>query len=250
MGISPVPRWLVGTAARSEPVRLYCFPHGGGSVADYVRWTARMPGIEVWGVQLPGRGGRVAEQPVTRIDKLVAAIADEVGFRAPYALFGHSFGALVTYELAVELRRRGLPQPARIFVSGFPAPHLPRRTAAVSHLPDDEFLHEVARRHGGVSEEVLRDPSLRAAVLPALRADYEALEFYVYLPEPKLACPLTVLNGREDLIAAQDLAVWQDISTVPIVRRTFPGGHFYLRERPDQVVRAVFAALRQLIRSQ
>src|SRR3990170_4915825 len=99
MEISPVPQWLAGTAARSEPVRLYCFPHGGGSVADYVRWNTRMPGVEVWGVQLPGRGSRVAEQHITRIDKLVATIADEVGFRAPYAFFGHSFGALITYEL-------------------------------------------------------------------------------------------------------------------------------------------------------
>jgi surfactin synthase thioesterase subunit len=250
MALSPAPRWLVGTAARSEPVRLYCFPHGGGSAADYVRWNARMPGVEVWGVQLPGRGGRVAEQPVIRIDKLVAAIADEVGFRAPYALFGHSFGALVAYELAVELRRRGQPQPARIFVSGFPAPHLPRRTVTISHLPDDEFLREVERRHGGVPEEVLADPSLLAAVLPALRADYEALESYVYSPEPGLACPLTVLNGDYDRISPADLAAWQDISTEPIVQRTFPGGHFYLRERPDQVVRAILATLRQLVRSQ
>jgi surfactin synthase thioesterase subunit len=242
--------WLVGTAARSEPVRLYCLPHGGGSTADYVRWSARMPGVEVWGVQLPGRGGRVAEQPVTRVDKLVAAIADEVGFRAPYALFGHSFGALVVYELAVELRRRGHPLPARIFVSGFPAPHRPRGTAPIGHLPDEEFLSEVNRRHGGVPEEVRRDPSLLAAVLPALRADYQALESYVYVPEPELACPLTVLNGADDAVAAADLAAWQDLTTAPIVRRTFPGGHFYLLERPDQVVRAVLATLRQLVRSQ
>lgn len=191
----------------------------------------------------------MAEQHITRLDKLVATIADEVGFRAPYALFGHSFGALVTYELAVELRRRGQPQPARIFVSGFPAPHLPRRTAAISHLPDDEFLHEVVRRHGGVPEEVLRDPSLRAAVLPALRADHEALESYVYRSEPKLTCPITVFNGRADLITAEDLTAWQDISTAPIAVRTFPGGHFYLRDRPDQVVRAVLASLRQLVTS-
>ncbi len=250
METPPLARWLAGSSARSEPVRLYCFPHGGGSVADYLRWNARMPGVEVWGVQLPGRGARVAEPSVTRVDKLVAAIADEVGFRAPYALFGHSFGALVAYELAVELRRRDLPQPARIFVSGFPAPHLPRRTAAVSHLPDDEFLHEVVRRHGGIPEEVLLDPSLRAAVLPALRADYEALESYVHLPTSKLDCPLTVLSGSQDLVTAADLVAWQEVSTVPIVRRIFPGGHFYLRERPDQAVRAVLAGLRQPTKDQ
>lgn len=237
--------WLVGNATRSEPVRLYCFPHSGGSVADYIRWSTRMSCVEVWGVQLPGRGSRLSEAGITRMTDLVARIADDVHFGAPYALFGHCFGALTAYELTRELRRRDHPLPVRLFVSSYPAPHLPRPAPPIRDLPDEEFLAEVDRRYGNIPGEVHHDASLRAAVLSALRADFEALETYVHRPEPPLPCPLTVLSGRDDCIP--DLGAWQRHSTAQVVVREFPGGHFYLHDQPDRVIRAVAAPLRPLI---
>src|SRR5205823_943244 len=91
--------WLVCRQRRPEAaMRLYCLPHSGGSAGEYVRWSDGLPGVEVWGVQLPGRGQRVGEPPLTRMPALVAALVASVPFRPPFALFGHSLGGLVAYE--------------------------------------------------------------------------------------------------------------------------------------------------------
>jgi surfactin synthase thioesterase subunit len=241
MEILSTKRWLVGTESRVALMRLYCFPHGGGSVAEYVRWGPRMPRVEVWCVQLPGRGGRLSEPSFRRMDELTETMVREVGFRSPFAFFGHSLGALIAYEVARTLHRRGLPLPERLFVSGFPAPHLPHQQSSIHNLPDDEFLAEVDRRHGGLPDEVRQDAGLREATLPGLRADYELLETYRYRRESPLPCPITAQAGTDDYV--EDLAAWQLHTTAPLAVRRFPGGHFYLREQRDRVLRALSATL-------
>lgn len=234
-------RWLVGTPLRGAPLaHLYCFPHGGGSPAEYVQWGPRMPQVEVMSVQLPGRGSRLNEPPFRRMNELTETIVNEVEFRPTFAFFGHCMGALVAYEVTRTLRRRGLPLPERLFVSGFRAPHLPQRELPIHDLPDDEFLAEVDRRQG-LPDEVRQDADLRAATLLGLRADYELLETYRYAPEPPLPLPITAQAGTDDDV--DDLAAWQQHTTVPLAVRRFPGGHFYLREQRDRVARTVSSTL-------
>jgi surfactin synthase thioesterase subunit len=241
-------RWLVGTKLRDVPLtRLYCFPHGGGSVAEYVQWGPRMPRVEVMSVQLPGRGSRINEPPFRGMDELTEAIVHEVGFQSPFAFFGHCMGALVAYEVTRTLRRQGLPLPEQLFVSGFRAPHLPSGQLPIHDLPDDEFLAEVDRRQG-LPDEVIQDADLRAVTLPGLRADYELLETYRYLPEPPLHLPVTAQAGTDDDV--DDLAAWQLHTTAPLVVRRFPGGHFYHRGQRDRVLRTLSATLRASARAE
>ncbi|MGY0236351.1 thioesterase II family protein [Longispora urticae] len=240
------PRWLVRAIARPTPaVRLYCFPHGGGSIAEYVRWAADLPGVELWGVQLPGRGSRLRERPFTRMEPLVRALLAENTFAAPFAFFGHSMGSLVAYEVTRALRDVGRPLPERLFVSAYPAPHLPRREPAVHHLADDELLAEVERRHGGVPAEALADPALKAMIAGCLRADYELIDSYEHRPAPALPVPLTVLGGREDHVTEEELTAWAEHSTRPLASRRFAGGHFYHREHRRPLLRTINATFRQ-----
>jgi surfactin synthase thioesterase subunit len=243
------PRWLVGKPSPAATLRLYCFPHGGGTAADYVRWAPAMPGIDVRGVQLPGRGTRLREPPFTDMDSLVSAIACEVDFEPPFAFFGHSLGALVAYEVARALRRADRDLPAVLFLSGFPAPDLPRHAPPVHHLPDDELLAEIERRHEAVPAEVLNDPALRAMAAPVLRADFEVLETYVHRAEPPLPCAISVLAGADEPIPAEALDGWQRHTTPPVAVRRFPGGHFYLRDQRDAVLRTLGAELRGAVRA-
>jgi len=199
-----------------------------------------MPQVEVMSVQLPGRGSRLNEPPFRRMNELTETIVNEVEFRPTFAFFGHCMGALVAYEVTRTLRRRGLPLPERLFVSGFRAPHLPQRELPIHDLPDDEFLAEVDRRQG-LPDEVRQDADLRAATLLGLRADYELLETYRYAPEPPLPLPITAQAGTDDHV--DDLAAWQQHTTVPLAVRRFPGGHFYLREQRDRVARTVSSTL-------
>jgi surfactin synthase thioesterase subunit len=241
------PRWLARGKARPGRLRLYCFPHGGGSAAEYLAWGRDLPGLEVCAIQLPGRGSRMREQSFTGMADLVAAVADKIPFgsHGSFAFFGHSFGAVVAYEVSRLLRDRGRSLPEHLVVSGYPAPsrrRVPVRQP-VHRLPDDELIDEVARRHGGFPPEVLADARMRSMLTGSLRADYQVLETYRWREDEPLPIPMTVLGGRQDSVTVDELYAWQRHSTEPITVRLIPGGHFFLREQPAATHRAIMDAL-------
>ena len=73
----------------------------------------------------------------------------------PFALFGHSFGTLVSFELARHLRTSYGTGPIRLFVSAGPAPQIPHRGLPIHNLPEREFLEKL-RRSDGTPVEVLQ----------------------------------------------------------------------------------------------
>nr|WP_256256019.1 alpha/beta fold hydrolase [Streptomyces sp. MUSC 14] len=223
--------------------RLYCFPHGGGSAAQYVRWGRHMTGVDLVAVQLPGRGSRLGEPAYTRMDSLIGALLSEAELVAPYAFFGHSFGALVAYEVTHALWKAGRPLPERLLVSSFPAPHVHAAGGGIHQLPDEGLLKEVQRRYGGIPDEVFADPEMRTMAAAALRADYDVLEHYNWRSREPLPVKVTVLAGQDEGLAEQELATgWQRHTTQPVTVRTFPGGHFYLHEQRQPVVQRTLTA--------
>ncbi|MFE0045232.1 thioesterase II family protein [Streptomyces albireticuli] len=243
--VAPASRWIVGGAAEEAPLRLYCFPHAGGSAAEYLRWGRRMPGVRVYAIQLPGRATRFGEPAVTSMDALVGALLEEE-FTGPYAFFGHSMGSLVAYELTCALRDAGRRLPERLVVSSGPAPDVPRNRTGVHRLPDDELLSAVNGRHNGIPSEVLDHPELRAMATAGLRADYTVLEEYEWRGHAPLPVPLTALagDGETALTEGDKLTGWARHTTRgPVEVRTFSGGHFYLREQETEVVQQTLAEL-------
>lgn len=238
-------RWFVNGMARPGRQRLFCFPHGGGSAAEFVRWARHLPDVELSAVQLPGRGTRLAEPVLTRMDELVDAVVAVMPTGAPYSVFGHSLGGLVAYEVTRALRRAGRRLPDHLIVSGYPAPSLPRGAAHVHTLPDDELLAEIGRRHDGLPAEVLADPELTTLVARYLRADYEVLETYEWRAEDPLPVPVTVFGGRDDEIGDDALRAWRRHVEDEITVRVFPGGHFYFRQHQAPVLAALAAAVRR-----
>ena len=170
------------------------------------------------------------------MDELVAEVAGILPAGAPYALFGHSLGALVAYEVTRELRRAGRRLPDHLIVSGFAAPSLPRTDPPIHHLPDDALLDEVARRHGGLSRDVLADPGRKARIARYIRADYQILETYAWRPEPPLPVPLTAFGGSDDAIGEDALRAWRRHVTGEIGLHLFPGDHFYFRQHKAAVL--------------
>jgi surfactin synthase thioesterase subunit len=239
-------RWLVRREARPHAaVRLYCFPHSGGSPGEYVRWSDGLRDVEVWGVQTPGHGSRLAEAPLRRMRPLVDALLGAVSFEAPFAFFGHSLGALVAYEVARTLRARGDDLPERLFLSAYPAPHLPRIAPGTHLLPDRELLAVLEGQAGALPAELRADPALLRPVLSAFRADCELFETYRPPDDAPLDLPFLVLGGVDDREATAGLAEWRRYTTGPFELRLFPGGHFYLREERESVLRLVGEAVRK-----
>jgi medium-chain acyl-[acyl-carrier-protein] hydrolase len=207
------------------------------------------PEVEVCPVQLPGRENRLREPAFTRLSALVEALAEvmERWRDLPYAVFGHSNGAMVGFELARHARRTGTPGPVHLFASGRRAPDVPSRLPDVHGLPDDEFIAEFGRL-GGLPAEVLEHRELLQLVLPLLRADMELIETYEFRPEPPLAIPVTVYTSTDDpRVSLDDARAWEPHTTGGFAMRVFPGDHFYLMDRGSNVLATLSADLRSAV---
>jgi surfactin synthase thioesterase subunit len=231
----------------SAPIRLLCLPHAGGGASTFRRWGEALAGVDVWAVQFPGHGARFRERPLTLVSEMVAELTDALrsDLDTPFALFGHSMGALVAFELAREMRRRGWPAPVLLFISGCAALHHSVEGTPISHLPDAEFVSEIRRLYDGIPDEVLAAPEFLAMVLPVLRADMHALESYRYTEEPPLVCPISCFGGRLDTHATPErLAAWRVNTRGSFSLRIFPGGHFFIDSDRPAVLEAVADDLR------
>jgi surfactin synthase thioesterase subunit len=226
----------------SRQIRLFCFPYAGASASAYRTWPERLPaGVEVWAAQLPGRGPRLRERPLTRPEPLLAALeaalAPHLG--EPFALFGHSMGALIAFELCRRLRGRGRPLPAHLFVSGRAPPNHDRSSAPVRSLSDAQLIARL-RRYGGTPAPVLENEELLELLLPAIRADFELLDAWRHVPEPPLAVPLTVLGGTDDpLTPPESLEGWREQTSGEWALHSVPGGHFFVHTEEAAVLRVI-----------
>lgn len=219
--------------SRDARLRLFCFPHAGGGNAGYHTWSDELPAdVHVCPVELPGRGRRLRERPYFSLARLVPDLADALpgALDRPFALFGHSMGALIAFELARELRRRRVPGLCRLFVSGFRAPQLRRPEPALSQLPDAELAEVIGRQYQGVPPEVASSRELMTLLLPTLRADLTILESYRHVAEEPFDAGVSVFGGdRDDQVPLEDLEAWSVHTRGDFVLRLLPGGHFFLK---------------------
>lgn len=217
---------------------LFCIPYAGGSVSAYRGWEQALPSAAVRPLELPARGTRAGESPCDQLDPLVDELADEIAKTAsgsPYALFGHSLGAILAFETARLMRDRQA-SPAHLFVSGHRAPHLPLREQAIHPLDDAAFSRRL-RELGGTPEWVLNEPELMNYLMPALRADFTVSERYSYRAGRPLECPITVLGGAADPdVGVGDLHPWDKHTIARCRVRIFPGGHFFLHTADPAVL--------------
>ncbi len=241
--------WVV----RTEPnpaarLRLICFAHAGGGSSAFADWPRALPDdVEVCAVRLPGRESRIFQPAYTDVEDLLpdltAALADHC--RPPYALFGHSMGALIAFSFARRLRELGAPAPDHLVVSGRRAPQLAHNRPLIHHLPQDQFLDRI-RELGGTPESLLADARVMRLVLPGLRADFQLNDCYTHRPQEPLPVPITAFGGRADPhVDPEGLAAWARQSTGAFTMRMFDGGHFFLHSAQQEVLHELSRLLRR-----
>ena len=220
---------------RSERLEVFCFPHAGGAAHAYASWRRSTvgSGLSVTAVQLPGRGGRIREPLVHSIEELADAAADAIAsvVEGPFALFGHSFGALLAYEVTRRLTVRSLvPTALGIAASRAPVAKLTARW----QVHEDEELLSLLRTLGGASEALLSHPRLTQLLLPVFRADLSADQDYALRTEPglsgvRVATPIVAFSGRADpLVATEAVAQWSAVAGSSFDHHPVEGGHFFL----------------------
>ena len=190
-------KWFVRRSTEGQTLRLFCLPYAGGNAAAYLDWQGGLDRqVEVCSIQLPGRGSRMTEPLCNNffslIEELTTAIAAEND--KPFALFGHSMGALLAFEVARELMRRDLPMPRSIFVSGHRAPRISEDSKHLHALPHESLMN-MLREFGSTPPEILANKEMMDYVLPILRADLSLMSTYAYQQRPLLNQPIYTLAG-------------------------------------------------------
>ena len=213
-------------------LRLFCFPCAGGTIAGYSTWSKNLqPNVEVYIVQLPGRGSRLMELPFTKLSHLVQTLVPilQPYLNEPFAFFGHSMGAVLGFEVARQLRRQDNPGPVHLFACSSPAPQRPILKPPIHTLPEAEFVAEMCNRYNGIPQSIVENKELLQIFLPSLRADLTMLETYVYTTEKPLDCPISAFGGLQDSgLSKSDLVEWRDQTLKSFTLQMFPGDHFFL----------------------
>lgn len=231
-------------------VNLYCLPYSGASAMVYSRWRRKLPEwLVVRPVELPGRGVRFGEPLQTDLHALARQLAQELmpELQHPYALFGHSLGALLAFELTHALRELGCPPPLILFASGTAAPT--RREdyeKGYTQAKSDAELISELRELQGTSEEILANQELMSLTLPILRADFLLCGRYCYRQPPRLAMPLHVLGGKADRSSLEQLQAWGVETASDFALHLFEGGHFFIHEHEPQVLQTLVDSLSAL----
>ena len=230
-------------------VRLFCLPFAGGGASVFRSWARALPPtIETCPIQLPGRENRLREPAHTDILALARMLAARIEPYAqrPFAIYGHSMGALLAFELARALQQNGAAPPLALFLSAHRAAHLAPRRPPLYDLPDAELI-QALRRLGGLQEEVIQEQELLDILLPTLRADLTLCDLYHYAVGAPLVCPLHLYAGRDDLeVRPEDMAPWSEHSSRGASLQVLPGGHFFLRSAADPLLQSIARAAAQL----
>ncbi|MFZ6027914.1 MAG: thioesterase II family protein [Chloroflexota bacterium] len=231
-------------------LRLFCFPYAGGGASIFRGWDAALPeAVEVCPIQLPGRENRFGEAPFTRMQPLIETLAQVLAPRLdiPFALWGHSMGARIGFELARHLRSQDAPQPAQVFVSGTPAPPFWNAAPPIHALPEADFLGEMRRINAALTD-VLQNAELIRLVLPSLRADFELCETHRYRPDAPLSCPITAYGGAQDTSpTVAQLLHWREQTCADFTSHILPGDHFFLHSAHRDLLRLLADELTQLL---
>ncbi|MFI7547033.1 thioesterase II family protein [Actinoplanes sp. NPDC049599] len=235
------------TAAGPAPDGLLCLPFAGAGASFFRPWQDLAPaGLEVVALQLPGREWRLAEEPCATVQETVDVLLPEAAEIARrlrgVALFGHSLGAVIAYELARRLVADARCPVALLVVSGSPAPWHGRSDRATA-LDDDEFLLRI-EEFAGYRHEALADPEMRELILPTLRADVRMHEEYEPGSRDPIDVPVTAVRGSDDeLVTAADTAAWRDATRAGFTVEEFDGGHMYLTDRAGPLLSGIAAQL-------
>jgi medium-chain acyl-[acyl-carrier-protein] hydrolase len=228
-------------------VRLFCFPYAGAGPSVFNEWKSLLPeSVDLVGIVYPGRECRTAEPPARTLGELIEPLraALQPYTDIPYAFFGHSMGAYVSFELARRLSRSG-NSPAHLFLSAAGAPHIAEPNL-IHHLAPADFLRQLIRLNG-FPREVFRDPQLLSYALPILRADFTACETYRFEADAPCQSPMTVFGGDNDTrVDRHRLEAWRQLAGVSFAIRTFDGDHFYLREHRQALLGCVVRELNAL----
>ncbi|MET3846947.1 alpha/beta fold hydrolase [Paenibacillus sp. OAE614] len=212
-------------------LKLFCIPYAGASATVFNKWKRMNKNIEVVPIELRGRGSRISEPLYNTFDEAVddvyLRIIDQIDDYSEYALFGHSMGGLLVFELAHRIANQKIKMPKKIIISGCTCP-LERKNNQIHLLPNELFFKEIFDL-GGTNALVFENDELKDLFGPILRADYKITEEYKANNHRKLEKDLYILFGNTDVSNnGNKLMNWKKETNGRCHFQKFEGGHFFV----------------------
>lgn len=227
-----------------EKVKLFCLPFAGGSAMSFMSWKKYIDNkINLIPIELSGRGMRFKEPLYSGCEDAVNDIYNRISGEldgTPYAVFGHSMGTLLAYELISKIIEQLGQQPVHVFFSGRFPPFLEENKRNVHMYTDEDLIDEIIKL-GGTNKEVMENTELVNLFLPIIRSDYKLVETYTHDRDIlKLNCDITVLNGKyDDYVKVQDARRWQECTNNDFKLYEFDDGHFFINTYTEEVVNII-----------
>jgi surfactin synthase thioesterase subunit len=218
---------------------LFCLPYAGGSEAIYYKWKNFLNSlITLEPIELKGRGKRYSEEFYETLEDAVEDIfiniKDKI-YDNDYAIYGHSMGSLLAYELYYKINENDLRLPKHIFFSGYKAPCIIRKDEEIHTLPDSDFMKKVISL-GGTPEEVLDNQELLEVVIPIIKNDFKIIEKYKYKKrDNKILCDISILNGKQDSIMIEEILAWKSHTCGNFKTYNFHGNHFFINNNIEKI---------------
>ena len=213
-----------------EPINVFCFPFAGGSKYSFYPFFRSKPvGLNIIPLDLPGRGGRIAEPLLEDIHEMVDDLYEQINgsLHMPYAFYGHSMGTILGYLTTKKIQKHNRPEPGHIFVSGRGAPSVTDKTPPRHNLPKDKFIQSL-KDLGGSPKEVFEDENLINFFEKIIRADFKAIENYTYESSEKLDIPFDVFIGKDEDVTLEEAQAWGNHTNQPVAIEQFEGNHFFI----------------------
>lgn len=226
-------------------INLICLPYAGGGRSAYYHYTAISPKeLNILTIELPGRGARYGEAPLCDIQMMVDDILRQVRRKLdqPYAIYGHSMGAILAYLLAGKIDSERLNPPLHLFLTGSGGPSMVQRERKLSDLGRSE-LTETLKEMGGIPDEILKNEHHLDIFLPILRADFKAIDNFEYVQREKLNVPLSVITGSEEDVSVERAEAWRKETSATVDIRRLPGNHFFIFDYGSTIIELIVNAL-------
>ncbi len=238
------------TRSATPKITLFCLPFSGGNTYSYRKFEEhKAEFVHVVAIDLPGHGKRFGQPLLTNIydmaDDVYLQIQNKLN--EPYAIYGHSLGAILGYLVSHKIACSTFPMPLHLFVSGRQGPAIPSKTKDMHLLPRDEFIDRLSE-YGGIPKEVEAEKDLMYLFVPIIRADFKAISEYRHENVYPLDVPITVMIGLNEDITYEEALEWQEETSLPLSVNQFPGNHFFIFDNLPKIGRIISQTLKRVLK--
>jgi surfactin synthase thioesterase subunit len=222
----------ISSINNSKKHKVFCFHHAGGSASTYRPWMRYDTDIDIFPIELPGKGTRMAEDYIFDYEELIPQVAEAINRVAntgDYSLYGHSMGAMMAFKIAYILQNEYDNKPTSLTVAGRHAPMDIINDRYKTHMPDDELIKEL-KRNNGTPREILENEEILKIIIPSIKNDYKLNELLDYKNEV-IDIPIIAHSGKEDFDARKKVMErWELVTSKMFIIKEFEGNHFFLHE--------------------